>query len=1090
MEESGRLAPLELERSLEKDQVSWNRCSGFAQGEFASKKFAKDAATGEFSVYCLVGKVQLPVAYSRVEKGRDSGRTRSKKRKLNNGTVSMYQDCGTDINKGKTCDHPVHLVTHTHIFEMGNLLCHDRLLYLAEQQNAKHSSKVLEAIMSLEKPSVDPWGHGLLAAFSVEGGEGGHVHTYIYFSRLIFELISDPAVHIVMGAIEPITTWTGPLVRSVMGEAFHNPVKSDESPFAMRSILRAAESTGHRSIDENERIPGFRCHACEEKCNTTEGCKSTVLRDYQRQSIRWMIDHENGPGLNEYYWKKCSLANGIPFWYFDLGGEMRLHAPPHAQGGILAEEMGMGKTVEVIVLTLKRITQQTKYARLKNNGGTLIVVPTVLIHQWVMEVEKWAPQLTVFVATIKDMDALKPSDVTKRLDEADIVLTDYTTMSRPSKMGKPEGRIRSRHWFRLVLDECQAVRRHVSQVSARCAKLKAKYRWLVSGTPIMTSVNDIFGHLQFLKVWPYSLQNDGFWDSRIAKPIAKKNFEGLHLLQSLLRTIMMRHSKEQVHVGSDESILTLPSYRIEVKAVPFRGQMSTIYTYYFLECWMQKNALRLLEREYEGEQLWMRAAVSTMRTLANHCSYTTLAAIDRLLRKVMSDIAMLGINTRDEFDPVNSQIPKLNASDILKRLVAPNLSRSGGSNWQATRVFALQTEAELKNIDKYHQMTVQQLRELCAQRELPSLDKKTKQPFIDLLLEADRTAKGFEGAGSTDIHESGFQALMSLMKGVALTCPICMNEVQRPTITLCVHVFCLDCIRSLILRSDSDRPKCPLCRQGVKASQLMEIDARDLGDEDEKVDDVSAGASVMSESIYRSIPLPPGQSAEMDSAYPSLPGPFVAHYKHASASEVGPKIQWLLHDMERYMGINNGDGSSGHKCVIFTNYDATLAHVSKAFSDRYHWELNRDFTMWSPSTKQHKLPVGKVIEIFKRSPMCRALLLSVSASYSGLTLTDAQTLYVLEPCSNKAIESQIFTRLHRIGQRKVVRCVVLYSQRTVEERHITLRNDLRPEEQQVVQQVDFTRGPPTHWPGMSSGADFQGTNSSNTNMMRLLGIIS
>ncbi|CAN0423968.1 unnamed protein product, partial [Discosporangium mesarthrocarpum] len=41
------------------------------------------------------------------------------------------------------------------------------------------------------------------------------------------------------------------------------------------------------------------------------------------------------------------VDGGDPLWYFPLAGEFRLMKPPHITGGLLCEEMGLGKTMEV-----------------------------------------------------------------------------------------------------------------------------------------------------------------------------------------------------------------------------------------------------------------------------------------------------------------------------------------------------------------------------------------------------------------------------------------------------------------------------------------------------------------------------------------------------------------------------------------------------------------------------------------------------------------------------------------------------------------------------------------------------------------------
>ncbi|CAN0120810.1 unnamed protein product, partial [Discosporangium mesarthrocarpum] len=49
------------------------------------------------------------------------------------------------------------------------------------------------------------------------------------------------------------------------------------------------------------------------------------------------------------------------------------------------------------------------------------------------------------------------------------------------------------------------------------------------------------------KVWPFSLQNDGFWEKRIAEPFHRRVPAALDLLHALVKVVMMRHSKSQVN---------------------------------------------------------------------------------------------------------------------------------------------------------------------------------------------------------------------------------------------------------------------------------------------------------------------------------------------------------------------------------------------------------------------------------------------------------------------------------------------------------------------------------------------------------------
>ncbi|CAN0298959.1 unnamed protein product, partial [Ectocarpus fasciculatus] len=75
---------------------------------------------------------------------------------------------------------------------------------------------------------------------------------------------------------------------------------------------------------------------------------------------------------------------GAPLWYFPLAGEFRLAEPPHITGGLLCEEMGLGKTIEVRRDSLAWGLHDRHYdsARRLVSRATLIVVPVSLVGQW------------------------------------------------------------------------------------------------------------------------------------------------------------------------------------------------------------------------------------------------------------------------------------------------------------------------------------------------------------------------------------------------------------------------------------------------------------------------------------------------------------------------------------------------------------------------------------------------------------------------------------------------------------------------------------------------------------------------------------
>ena len=73
----------------------------------------------------------------------------------------------------------------------------------------------------------------------------------------------------------------------------------------------------------------------------------------------------------------------------------------------------------------------------------------------------------------------------------------------------------------------QEVRSSTTALAKTCAALGATHRWMVSGTPLHSGVNDLNGELQFLGVWPFCLSDteDGFWALKIEAPLLARQPE-------------------------------------------------------------------------------------------------------------------------------------------------------------------------------------------------------------------------------------------------------------------------------------------------------------------------------------------------------------------------------------------------------------------------------------------------------------------------------------------------------------------------------------------------------------------------------------
>lgn len=226
------------------------------------------------------------------------------------------------------------------------------------------------------------------------------------------------------------------------------------------------------------------------------------LLPFQKKTVAWMLQRECGivtesgdviykaPSLEEKLpltWETAMTDAGLELYINRLFGAICLAdtnvlaAQTEPRGGILAEEMGLGKTVEMLALILlnRRKLEQTpvihkniimvpeasvaspsdsSYAKSDSSvsnfsrdssqepsldakdmdidqapevkriqsGATLIITPPSILHQWADEIENHAPTLNTYIYSADSHKTI----TAEQLAQYDIVLSTYHVLSR------------------------------------------------------------------------------------------------------------------------------------------------------------------------------------------------------------------------------------------------------------------------------------------------------------------------------------------------------------------------------------------------------------------------------------------------------------------------------------------------------------------------------------------------------------------------------------------------------------------------------------------------------------------------------------
>ncbi|MCH2209242.1 MAG: DEAD/DEAH box helicase [Lentisphaerales bacterium] len=192
-------------------------------------------------------------------------------------------------------------------------------------------------------------------------------------------------------------------------------------------------------------------------------------------------------------------------------------------GGILALDMGLGKTPTVLSLLLSRI---------KAGKPSLVIVPRSLIFNWEAEAERFTPALKLMVW--RGVSRKKYFD---KITDHHIILTTYGTLCRDAKL------LSSVHFDYCILDESQAIKNSETSNAKAVRAVNSDYRIAMTGTPIETSISELWSQFEFLN--PKMIGHAGSFKKINAKKEIVAHDE-LKKIAGALQPFMFRRTKEAV----------------------------------------------------------------------------------------------------------------------------------------------------------------------------------------------------------------------------------------------------------------------------------------------------------------------------------------------------------------------------------------------------------------------------------------------------------------------------------------------------------------------------------------------------------------
>ncbi|KAI3972339.1 hypothetical protein MKW92_014987 [Papaver armeniacum] len=277
--------------------------------------------------------------------------------------------------------------------------------------------------------------------------------------------------------------------------------------------------------------------------------------------------------------------------------------------------------------------------------------------------------------------------------------------------------------------------------------------------------------------------------------------------------------------------------------------------------------------------------------------------------------------------------------------------------------------------------------------------------------------------------------LMNLLNNLEASlaiCGICNDPPEDGVVTICLHVFCYQCVSEYLTGDDNLCPE-PGCR-GQLSNAVVFSKATLLSCLSDEPNGASTSLSEVAES-----------SLGLPNMYGSSKIRAVVEFleKHCKVkTSISEGSNGFYHSSEADNDVTgksanpledtNSHSNGTEKAIVFSQWTGMLDLVESALNQSLIQYRRLDGTMSLPSR-------DRAVRDFNTDPEVTVMLMSLKAGNLGLNMVAACHVIMLDLWWNPTTEDQAVDRAHRIGQTRPVTVTRLTVKDTVEDRILALQ---------------------------------------------------